>query len=202
MLTTFLVSVVVYLMLEASPGNLARNVLGTFVTDEQEKSFLAQLGMDAPIYTRYMHWLFGSDWYAKIMLGMPLRRIRNEAGFEDLVAVVKTLDGKITKYLDNGRWEEAKEGKEDRYFFWGVDIHNHVLKWEKGKKIEIWRLVGHDGYWERITGGAVKYIPLKKGFIRGDPGTSLMTGRPVYRTLFIRFRNSIVLAGTAFVIVA
>jgi len=51
------------------------------------------------------------------------------------------------------------------------------------------------------TGGPVQYIPLKKGFIRGDPGLSLRTGRPVAKSLFIRLRNSLVLAGLAFLIV-
>ena len=51
------------------------------------------------------------------------------------------------------------------------------------------------------TGGPVEYIPLKKGFIRGDPGVSLRTGRPVADTIFTRLRNSLVLAGIAFLIV-
>jgi peptide/nickel transport system permease protein len=55
--------------------------------------------------------------------------------------------------------------------------------------------------WMETTGGPVEYIPLKKGFIRGDPGVSLRTGRPVSKSLFIRLRNSLVLAGIAFVIV-
>jgi peptide/nickel transport system permease protein len=42
---------------------------------------------------------------------------------------------------------------------------------------------------------------LKKGFIRGDPGVSQRTGRPVSKSIFVRLRNSLVLAGIAFVIV-
>ncbi|KKK89426.1 hypothetical protein LCGC14_2733210, partial [marine sediment metagenome] len=45
------------------------------------------------------------------------------------------------------------------------------------------------------------FIPLQKGFIRGDPGISLRTGRPVSVSLFSRLRNSLVLAVLAFVIV-
>jgi peptide/nickel transport system permease protein len=40
-----------------------------------------------------------------------------------------------------------------------------------------------------------------KGLIRGDPGISLQTGRPVANSLFLRFRNSLVLAAVAFIIV-
>ena len=65
LLTMFLVSVAVFLITESSPGNVARNVLGAFVTPEQEASFLAQMGLDTPIYLRYLHWLGGSDWHAE-----------------------------------------------------------------------------------------------------------------------------------------
>ena len=55
--------------------------------------------------------------------------------------------------------------------------------------------------WFESTGAPVEYIPLMKGFIRGDPGISLRTGRPVAKTLFTRVRNSLVLAVLALVIV-
>jgi peptide/nickel transport system permease protein len=55
--------------------------------------------------------------------------------------------------------------------------------------------------WKESSGGPVEYIPLKKGFLRADPGVSLRTGRPVSKSIFVRLRNSLVLAGIAFVIV-
>ena len=58
---------------------------------------------------------------------------------------------------------------------------------------------GPDG-WNRPEGPR-EYIPLKKGFIRGDPGISLRTGRPVAKSLFVRLRNSLVLAAIAFAFV-
>ena len=64
LLTMFLVSMAVFLITESSPGNVARNVLGAFVTPEQEASFLAQVGLDKPVYIRYLYWLLGSDWSA------------------------------------------------------------------------------------------------------------------------------------------
>jgi peptide/nickel transport system permease protein len=55
--------------------------------------------------------------------------------------------------------------------------------------------------WVETSGGPVEYLPLKKGFLRGDPGISLRTGRPVSNTIWTRLRNSLVLAGIAFMIV-
>jgi peptide/nickel transport system permease protein len=216
LLTMVLVSIAVFLITESSPGNVARNVLGSFVTPEQEASFLAQMGLDKPVWLRYVYWLVGSDWYAGSKVGMPLTQITTEKGFEewwavkedgtlirwklegeDLIAVERTADGEDREYVDNDRWETDEEGVSR---FWGVDTQNHVVQWEKGSDRKVWTFVMGSG-WMETTGGPKNYIPLKKGFIRGDPGQSLRTGRAVSKSLFIRLRNSVVLAGIAFLIV-
>lgn len=216
LLTMVLVSVAVFLITESSPGNVARNVLGSFVTPEQEASFLAQIGLDKPVYTRYLYWLAGSDWHASRKVCLPLKRITTEEGFEewwafredgalirwklqgeDLIALVKFADGTISEYVNNERWRTDESGVSR---FWGVDTQNHVVNWEKGSDLKVWTFVMGTG-WMETTGGPVEYIPLKKGFIRGDPGVSFRTGRPVAKSLFIRLRNSLVLAGLAFLIV-
>ena len=217
LLTMFIVSVAVFLITESSPGNVARNVLGAFVTPEQEASFLAQVGLDKPVYTRYFHWLLGSDWSAGRKIGMPLKRITTEDGFEewwavredgalvrwklkgeDLIAVARlSAAGIDTQYKNNEKWQTDADGKS---IFWGVDDANHAVLWEKGTDREVWTFIMGTG-WQKTTGGAIEYIPLKKGFIRGDPGISFRTGRPVSKTIYTRLRNSLVLAGTAFVIV-
>jgi peptide/nickel transport system permease protein len=216
LLTMFLVSLAVFLITESSPGNVARNVLGAFVTPEQEASFLAQMGLDEPIYNRYLYWFSGSDWLASRKVGLPLKRITTEAGFEewwavredgalirwklegeDLIATAKLAQGMINEYVNNERWQADRGGGK---VFWGVDTQNHVVKWEKGTDRKVWTFVMGTG-WMETTGGPVNYIPLKKGFIRGDPGLSLRTGRPVAKSLFIRVRNSLVLAGIAFALV-
>ncbi|MCG6892190.1 MAG: ABC transporter permease [Desulfobacteraceae bacterium] len=217
LITMILVSMAVFLITEASPGNVAKNVLGAFITPEQEQSFLAQMGLDKPAYVRYIYWLVGSDWLADNKVGMPLERRVTEDGFvewwavrsdgarlrwklegDNLVAVAKLPSVGFTKeYVNNERWETAKDGSQ---YFWGVDTANHVVKWEKGTDTEVWSFVIGTG-WMKGSGGPVEYIPLKKGFIRGDPGVSLRTGRPVSKTIFTRLRNSLVLAGIAFVLV-
>ena len=216
LLTMVLVSIAVFLITESSPGNVARNVLGAFITPEQEKSFLAQMGLDKPAYVRYVYWLIGSDWQAEGKIGLPLKRTLTDKGFvewwgqrddgslirwklegEDLIAVEKTADGTVREYEDNDRWETNQKGVST---FWGIDTLNHAVRWEKGADIKVWSFVIGTG-WMETSGGPVEYIPLKKGFIRGDPGISLRTGRPVSKALFVRLRNSLVLAGIAFVLV-
>jgi peptide/nickel transport system permease protein len=217
LLTMLLVSIAVFLITESSPGNVARNVLGAFVTEEQEASFLAQMGLDKPFYIRYLYWLFGSDWHGSQKVGIPLKRIVTEDGFEEwwavrsdgalvrwklegdnLIAVAWLRSvGVETKYKNNEKWHTDKTGTST---FWGVDDQNHVVRWEKGSGKKVWSFIVGTG-WMESSGGPMEYIPLKKGFLRGDPGVSFRTGRPVSKSIFIRFRNSLVLAGTAFVIV-
>ena len=217
LLTMILVSLAVFLITESSPGNVARNVLGAFVTPEQEASFLAQVGLDKPVYVRYFYWLFGSDWSAERKVGMPLKRITTADGFqewwavrddgalvrwklegEDLIAVARLEStGVDTKYKHNEKWHTDANG---RSTFWGLDEQNHAVLWEKGTDRKVWTFIIGTG-WMESSGGPLEYIPLKKGFTRGDPGISFRTGRPVSDSIFVRLRNSLVLAGIAFVIV-
>jgi peptide/nickel transport system permease protein len=215
-LTMILVSMAVFLITEASPGNVARNVLGAFVTPEQEASFINQMGLDEPVWLRYIYWLVGSDWYAEKKVGLPLKRIVTKRDFvewwavrkdgklvrwrlsgDDLIAEIRQPDGSVIRKKDNDRWVTNEKGVST---FWGVDNENHVVELEKGAGRQVWTFIMGSG-WKASSGGPVQYIPLKKGFIRGDPGESLRTGRPVSKSIFVRLRNSLVLAGIAFVIV-
>ncbi|MDZ7666461.1 MAG: ABC transporter permease [Desulfotignum sp.] len=216
LLTMILVSVAVFVIAESSPGNIAKNVLGAFISPEQEAAFIRQNGLDRSIVLRYLHWIAGNDWIAEKKINMPLKQITTEEDFEewwavrkdgalirwkvegnDLVAIVITEDGEKTEYIDNGRWEEIEDDKQQ---FWGIDRQNHAVRWVKGETETMFVFVMGKG-WMESSGGPKDYIPLKKGFIRGDPGVSFRTGRPVNKSLWTRLRNSVVLAGTAFVIV-
>jgi peptide/nickel transport system permease protein len=216
LLTMILVSMAVFLITEASPGNVARNILGAFVTPEQEASFLAQIGLDKPVWLRYIYWFIGSDWQASNKIGLSLIRIVTKKGFvewwairedgklvrwklsgDDLIALVRQEDGSVVREKDNGRWVTDENRVS---IFWGLDNDNHAVKWEKGADRKVWTFIMGSG-WKEASGGPIEYLPLKKGFIRGDPGVSLRTGRPVAKSLFVRLRNSLVLAGIAFIIV-
>ncbi|MBW2303144.1 MAG: ABC transporter permease [Deltaproteobacteria bacterium] len=216
LLTMILVSAAVFVITEASPGNVARNVLGAFVTPEQEASFLAQMGLDQPLWARYLQWLVGSDRLARRKIGLELERIVTPKGFvqwwavrpdgqlvrwhlegDDLMAEIRQADGTVTTVVDNSRWQKGPNGIVQA---WGVDRDNRAVLWQKGAERKVWTFIMGSG-WKQSSGGAVRYIPLKKGFVRGDPGISLRTGRPVASSLFVRLRNSLVLAAMAFVLV-
>ncbi len=124
LLTMLLVSIAVFAITTAAPGNVARNVLGIQVTAEQEASFLAQNGLDKPVYERYLSWLAGTDWRAAAVVGLPLRQVTTAEGYkewwavdkdgtlirwrldgDDLVALRRQPDGKVAESVDNGRWQ-------------------------------------------------------------------------------------------------
>jgi peptide/nickel transport system permease protein len=182
---------------EIAPGNIARNILGPFATPEQEASFLAQLGLDQPLHIRYVTWLVGSDWRAGRLVGMTLRR-RWKLDGEDLIALRLQPDGTVVESIDNDRWQTDETGVST---FWGVDTHNRAVMWEKGGAQTYWMRAKAAGWWTEQKGGAKGYIPLLRGLLRGDPGESVKTGRPVADTLLRRLQNSIILAAIAFVIV-
>ena len=218
LLTMFIVSIVIFVVAEIAPGNVARNLLGAFATPEQEESFRERLGLNQPLHIRYISWLAGSDWRAERLVGMPLRRIQkpgtefyewwavDEDGTmlrwkleeEDLIALHLQPDGTVEASIDNDRWQTDEEGVSR---FWGVDQHNHAVMWEKGSGDTYWMRAKAAGWWVEQTGGARKYIPLRKGMLRGDPGESVRTGRAVAGTLLRRLQNSVILAGIAFIIV-
>lgn len=218
-LTMLVVSIIVFTVTEIAPGNVARKILGAFATPQQEESFRKQLGLDQPPYLRYIDWLIGNDWRADNLVGMPLRRIMREGtdysdwwaidedgtpirwklkDGENLIAQRLQPDGSTIESPDNERWNTSEEGVSA---FWGVDMKDHAVLWEKGSGETYWSRAGSAGWWTERVGGAKKYIPLQKGILRGDPGTSVQTGRSVGATLLRRLVNSGILAGLAFAIV-
>ncbi len=217
LLTMFIVSVAVFLISEAAPGDVARHILGPFASPEQVELFRAQLGLENPLYMRYVYWLFGSDWRASSRVGYPLERVVDERS--GIVSWWADVDGTLTRWKmaegqivthrlqadgsvdkDDGPFTGWKTDDEGQEMFWGVDTANHATLWRKGfLEEEVGPAAAGRAAVEQ-TGG-IEYLPLQKGLLRGDPGVSFRTGRPVADTLFLRLRNSLLLAGIAFAVV-
>jgi len=217
LLTMLIVSVVIFLVSEIAPGDVARHILGPFATPEQADLFRAQLGLEEPIYWRYIHWIAGSDWRASGRVGYPLERRVDPIG--GIVSWWANVDGTLTRWkMKNGEmvayhmqpdgsveqeagavvaWKKDEDGTE---YFWGVDTGNRATLWRKGIVEEEVTAASAGRSAVEQTGG-VRYIPIQKGLVRGDPGLSFRTGRPVSDTLFLRLRNSLLLAGIAFTVV-
>lgn len=213
--TMFLVSVLLWLLLDIGTGDVTVKLLGVFSTPEQRASYRAQLGLDAPSWQRYLDWLIGSDWRAEAQVGHPLVTTFNDVTGEqvwwadyngtptqwqlqdgELVATQRQPDGSTTTGVINVEWQTDENGAE---YFWGVNNTNSAVKWVRGEGAEVWVLT--KAGMRREGDGPNQYIPLRKGLLRGDAGQSLQTGRPVSVTLFPRLRNSVVLAAVAFAVV-
>ncbi len=215
LLTMFLVSVVVFLVSELAPGDVARHILGQFASPEQVELLREQMGLDQPVYVRYADWLIGNDWRHNKLVGMPLKFTTLEGQSEpqwfavasdDTLKQWKMKEEGLIEFqyaLDGTReqvsfedWQRDDNGDE---VFWGVDTDNHVVQWarEKGE-----RETGAASAGRAMTeASGQKYLPLRKGLLRGDPGISTRTGRPVGPTLVRRMRNSGTLAAIAFVFI-
>ena len=217
-ITLFFVSIAVFAITELAPGNIAVNTLGNTITPEQEASFNAQNGLDEPPVQRYVRWLVGSDWRASRLIGKPVTRIRDTDGrltwwvvdddgtlFQTFTPDAELLlrrelqpDGSFietTVQNPNDQWTLNEEGAED---FWGIDTGGRAAQWIRGDDREAWVLGSNR--WNSSKGAPVDYIPLQKGLLRGDPGFSLKDRQPVAEVLPRRAFNTLILAGSAFLI--
>ena len=214
LLTMLMVSMAVFLISEAAPGDVARHILGQFATQEQVELLRDQMGLNQPLFRRYLDWLIGNDWRLQKYVGMPLVQApvseRGEVGWfaqaedgtlkqwrmkkEGLFEIQIAPDGSRQE-IPFDDWQVDEEGRE---FFWGVDTANHVVLWEKGVQRELGAAAAGRAMTE---GSGLEYHPIKRGLIRGDPGISHRTNRPVGPTLVRRVRNSLTLAAIAFVLI-
>ncbi|WP_223690050.1 ABC transporter permease [Leifsonia poae] len=85
LLTLLIVSLLIFLVTQAMPGDVAHVVLGTRATPQSLALLRDQLGLDRPIWQQYLSWLGGilhGDWGKSLVNGVPVsdllgERIRN-----------------------------------------------------------------------------------------------------------------------------
>jgi peptide/nickel transport system permease protein len=217
-LTLVVVSIAIFAISEIAPGNIAINSLGNTITPEQEASFNAQNGLDQPVVTRYARWMIGSDLQSAGLIGSPVQRFydatnnrynwwavdangtlfQNRSDDGDTMLRIEVLPDGSTREVALGPdvWKTDADGYP---VFWGVDQEGHAAMWVKGVQLESWTLT--KAAWKSTKGAPRLYIPLQYGLLRGDPGVSFFTRRPVAETLIPRLLNTAILAGIAFVIV-
>ena len=80
-----------------------------------------------------------------------------------------------------------------------MDDQNNAVMWVRGSGEEVW--VRTKAGFRKEGDGPRQYIPLRKGLLRVDAGKSLQTAARSAVTLWPRVRNTLVLAGVAFLIV-
>lgn len=214
-ITMLIVSITLFFFLEVGAGDVTVKILGIESTAEQRASYRAQLGLNAPAWQRYLDWLAGSDWRASRQIGQPLVSLRNPNTGEaewwvngdegpvrwemkngEMVAFRRQEDGTASEEPTTVTWVTNENGEQ---VFWGVNTDNSAVMWVKGSGETVW--VRTKAGFRKEGDGPRDYIPLRKGLLRLDAGKSLQTGRPVAVTLLPRVRNTLVLAGVAFLIV-
>jgi len=213
--TVLLISIGLFTLIEVGSGDISVKILGVFSTPEQRASYRAQLGLNAPIWQRYLDWLVGNDWWAKSRMPHPLITLKNPKTGEtewwgkvdgratrwkmekgELKRLLRQDDGFSKSVPANLDWITNDKG--DTYF-WGVDNRNNMVKWVKDSGEEVWVLT--KAGLRKQGDGPREYIPLRKGLIRGDAGMSWQYNRPVSVVIKPRIRNTLILASVAFVVV-
>ncbi|PMR66936.1 ABC transporter permease [Halomonas heilongjiangensis] len=79
-LTLLIVSLVVFILTGLLPGDAAQEQLGQEATPEAVAALRAQLGLDQPVYLRYLSWLGG------LVTGNPGVSLVNGMAVDDLIA--------------------------------------------------------------------------------------------------------------------
>ena len=219
-ITMLIVSLALFFLLEAGGSDVTIRILGVFSTPEQRASLSLQLGLDQPAYLRYINWLAGNDWRASRLIGHPVVAVENDLTGEEewwvnkdgqylrwklssgeLFILTRQEDGSTLETPEGDVWTTVVDEQtgEEKSIFWGVDTNNNAVKWVQGEGEEVYTLT--KAGMRKQGDGPQQYIPLSKGLLRGDAGLSLQTGRAVMVTLLPRIRNTVVLAGVAFLIV-
>jgi len=213
--TILLVSIGLFVLIEVGSGDISVKILGVFATPEQRASYRAQLGLNAPTWQRYLDWLVGNDWWVNSRLKYPLITVRNPktkeaewwADIDGQATRWKMKEGKLKRLLrQEDGFSKTVDGESDwvpgdngEKIFWGVDNRNNAVKYVKGSGEEVWVLT--KAGLRKQGDGPRDYIPLRKGLIRGDAGMSWQYNRPVSVILKPRVRNTMILAGVAFMVV-
>jgi peptide/nickel transport system permease protein len=76
-LSLLAVSILVFALTQAIPGDPARAILGKDATPQQLAAFHEQHGLDRPVVSQYTHWLgdfVSGDWGASYASGAPVRQ--------------------------------------------------------------------------------------------------------------------------------
>lgn len=79
--TLFAISLLVFLGVEALPGDLAQAILGQAATPDTLAAFRKQLGLDLPAHVRYLNWIWGvlhGDFGTSLGNGRPIAELLSE----------------------------------------------------------------------------------------------------------------------------
>ncbi len=87
LLTLFISSIVIFVVTQILPGDVARSLLGRFATEQALANLRAKLGLDRPLIVQYGSWLVHyvqGDWGVSLSTGEPVlglvaARLRNSA---------------------------------------------------------------------------------------------------------------------------
>lgn len=212
--TMLLVSGLLFFLVDVGSGDITVKLLGIESTAEQRESYRNQLGLNQPAYVRYMDWLIGNDWRLRSRINTPLVTVKNPRTGDpewwadvdgeltrwqmedgEMSALIRQEDGSTIQEAAPDVWQVNADGEEE---FWGVNLNNAVVRWVRGgSTVEVRTKAG----FRTESDSPVEFFPLTSGMLRGDPGESLRTGRPVSSTLFRSLRNTLILAGLAFLVV-
>jgi len=116
--TLLAVSVVIFIVADVLPGDVATRVLGRESTAEQREVFRERLNLDAPAAERYVDWLGGvvrGDFGESVVSGRPVTEVVGEKALNTLflgvyaliLYIPVVLFFSIVGAMNKGRWPDT-----------------------------------------------------------------------------------------------
>lgn len=112
--TVFLASLLVFLAMQALPGDVAQQLLGQDATDEAIETMRAQLGLDTPVWLRFFEWLGGAvtgDLGTSLVSGEAVAPALGVAFRNTLLIAVPTMVIGVVLSLGLGMMSGVRRGR-------------------------------------------------------------------------------------------
>jgi peptide/nickel transport system permease protein len=111
--TLLLVSIGIFVLAQVLPGDIGRTILGPYASPDQVAALNSELGLDRPVWDRYLDWLGGfvtGDWGTSPVLGVPVADVLLDALGKSvaLALVAFVISAPVAWWL--GTWAGRRPG--------------------------------------------------------------------------------------------
>jgi peptide/nickel transport system permease protein len=113
-LTLFLTSLIVFVVTQLLPGDVARIILGREASEAALEELRAELGLDQPLPLQYLSWLgdfVAGDWGLSYSTGLPVRGLVLERLGNSLMLATVTLIIAVPLSIGLGVFAGLREGR-------------------------------------------------------------------------------------------
>jgi peptide/nickel transport system permease protein len=134
LLTMFAVSAMIFGLVNALPGNVARTILGSYATESKVAALEAQLGLNEPLHIQYLDWLHGVvtlDLGNSIKYGQPITelvipKLLNSLQLAGVTMIIVVITGIALGIVSAVKHNERADSLISTFVYAGVSLPEFV----------------------------------------------------------------------------